>query len=338
MIRAFLFLRVMLRQPLPTFLRSTLATFLGVLLSCLVLCTPAAAAQWQKVALPTTATPLELWMEGDHGWLVGSNATLLETTDGGLTWNPHTINLGEGNYRFESISFAGQEGWLVGRPALLLHTDDGGTTWSRIGLSSKLPGDPILIRALGPNTAEMSTDIGAIYRTGDRGQNWRALVTQAVGTARNLYRSPDGRYIAISAKGNFYSTWAPGEVAWTQHNRNNSKRVNNMGYTPDGRVWMLNRGGQLQFTKSAGLEEWEKPIAPKTARGIGFLDLAYQDEQNIWVTGGNSLLMHSNDAGKTWHREADELEIGANLYRIYFFGRDRGFILGQSGTLLRYAT
>ncbi|NJK35517.1 MAG: photosynthesis system II assembly factor Ycf48 [Oscillatoriales cyanobacterium SM2_2_1] len=328
----------MRHQSLRFFWRPVVLFLLCVFLGVIPFCTPVWAANWQKVALPTAATPLELWMEGDHGWLVGSNATLLETVDGGRTWNPHKINLGEGNYRFESISFTGQEGWLVGKPALLLHTDDGGETWTRIGLSSKLPGDPVLIRALGPNTAEMSTDIGAIYRTGDRGQNWRALVTQAVGTARNLYRSSDGRYIAISAKGNFYSTWAPGEVAWTQHNRNNSKRVNNMGYTPDGRVWMLNRGGQLQFTKASGLEEWEKPVAPKAAKGIGFLDLAYQDEQNIWVAGGNSLLMHSEDGGKTWRREADELEIGANLYRIYFFGRDRGFILGQGGTLLRYGT
>jgi photosystem II stability/assembly factor-like uncharacterized protein len=316
-----------------------IALFLSVLLS-LGLCLPVSAHQghWTLVPLPSPDTPIDLTfsdIDPNHGWIVGTNASLLETTDGGNTWKARALDLGEGNYRFVSVSFYGDEGWIAGKPALLLHTEDGGKTWARIGLSSKLPGDPALIKALGPGMAEMATDIGAIYRTQDKAQNWRAMVTQAVGTVRNLFRNPDGRYIAVSAKGNFYSTWAPGDSAWTQHNRNSSKRVNNMGYTPDGRVWMLNRGGQLQFTKSSNLDDWDKPEIPKVAEGFGLLDLAFQDQNRVWVTGGSSRLLYSEDGGKSWQREKFTENVGANLYRIYFFG-DRGFILGQAGTLLKY--
>lgn len=311
-----------------------------VLSFCLSFCLPVSADQgkWNVVPLPSPDTPIDLTFsdtDPNHGWMVGTNASLLETTDGGNTWKVRPLDLGEGNYRFVSVSFSGDEGWIAGKPALLLHTEDAGKSWSRIGLSSKLPGDPALIKALAPATAEMATDIGAIYRTQDKAQNWRALVTQAVGTVRNLFRSSDGRYIAVSAKGNFYSTWNPGDEAWTQHNRNSSKRVNNMGYTPDGRVWMLNRGGQLQFTKSTNLDDWEKPESPKAARGYGLLDLAFQDNDRVWVTGGSSRLLYSDDGGKSWSRAEFTDNVGANLYRIYFFS-DRGFILGQAGTLLKY--
>ncbi len=97
------------------------------------------------------------------GFLLGSRETLLETKDGGRTWEPRTVAAArdEGfNYRFTSVSFAGDEGWIVGKPAILLHSGDGGANWDRVPLSAKLPGNPILVSALAgkPGQAEMVTD------------------------------------------------------------------------------------------------------------------------------------------------------------------------------------
>ncbi len=295
------------------------------------------ASEWQVVQLPTKASLLDITFQDEqvqHGWLVGTDATLFETTDGGLTWQERNLNI-EGLYRFVSVSFSGDEGWIVGKPALLLHTIDGGKSWEKIGLSAKLPGDPQMIHALGAKSAELATDLGAIYRTADGGKTWKAMVRQAVGALRNLNRSADGRYIAVSAKGNFYSTWEPGQDAWIQHNRNSSRRVQNMGFGTD-RIWMLNRGGQIQFSKPNTVEDWEKPDFPKATEGYGMLDLAYQDDQHLWASGGSSHLIYSEDGGKTWERVEDVRDVGANFYDIHFFNPDRGFILCQDGKILVY--
>jgi photosystem II stability/assembly factor-like uncharacterized protein len=294
---------------------------------------------WQPVALSTEATLSDVAFTDDleHGWLVGKSSTLLETLDGGQTWQPRALELDEGQvYSFTSVSFSGQEGWVVGQPAILLHTTDGGQTWLRVPLSDKLPGSPNTVTALAKDSAEMTTDIGAIYQTEDGGRTWQAMVQEAVGVLRNISRSPDGKYVAVSARGNFYSTWEPGQEAWQPHNRTSSRKLQNMGFSRDGRLWLLARGGIVQFSEPNSTEEWDEATNPEFSTSWGLLDLAYRTPEEVWVAGGSGNLLRSTDGGMTWEKDRGVENIPSNLYRIVFVTPERGFILGQRGTLLRY--
>ncbi|MCL1470493.1 photosynthesis system II assembly factor Ycf48 [Argonema antarcticum] len=316
----------------------------GVLLAVALLCLACSKVPsisqnpWQVVSLPTNANLMDIAFTGNpmHGWLVGSQSTLLETTDGGETWQSRELDLGGQKYRFNSVSFNGQEGWIVGEPSLLLYTNDEGKTWSRIPLSEKLPGNPNTVLALAPQSAEMTTDVGAIYRTTDGGQTWKALVQQAVGVVRNISRSIDGKYVAVSANGSFYSTWQPGQDAWEPHNRNSSRRVQNMGFIKDGGLWMLARGGQVQFTDPEKPDEWLDADYPEFSASWGLLDLAFRTPDEIWVAGGGGNLLCSFDGGKTWQKDREVEDVPSNFYKILFLTPEKGFIIGQRGTLLKY--
>jgi photosystem II stability/assembly factor-like uncharacterized protein len=295
---------------------------------------------WQVVTVPTDANLLDISFvdqRSPHGWIVGADATLFETNDNGETWEERTLELDQ-PYRFTSVSFKGKEGWIVGQPSILLYTNDEGKSWSRIPLSEKLPGAPNTIEALGSKAAEMTTNVGAIYRTADGGKTWKALVEEAVGVIRNISRSPEGEYVAVSARGNFYSTWKPGQVAWEPHNRTSSRRLQNMGFTSDGRLWLLARGGQIQFADSENLENWGEVINPEFATSWGLLDLAYRTPEEVWVAGGSGNLLFSDDGGKTWQKDRFVEDVPSNLYRIKFFGPEKGFVIGQQGTLLKYVS
>ena len=293
---------------------------------------------WKVIELPTQSTfaDLDLIDNSDRGWLVGSKATLFETKDGGETWSEKTIELGEDQESFNAIDFNGEEGWITGQPSILLHTTDGGENWSRIPLSEKLPGSPYSIIALGENSAEMVTDLGAIYRTKDGGRTWKALVEGAVGVARNINRAADGRYVAVSARGNFYSTWSPGDTEWTPHERNSSRRLQNMSFTQDGGLWLLARGGQIQFSNPDDLDSWEDIIYPEASASWGLLDLAYRTPEEIWAVGGSGNIIRSSDLGKTWEKDREIESVPSNFYKIVFITPEKGFVLGQRGILLKY--
>jgi photosystem II stability/assembly factor-like uncharacterized protein len=294
---------------------------------------------WEIVHIDTEATfsDIAFTEDANHGWLVGNLNTLLETWDAGKNWTARELDFGDQRFTFTSVSFAGNEGWIAGQPSVLLHTLDGGETWERIPLSEKLPGKPFLIAALGPQEAELATDVGAIYRTKDAGQNWKGLVLGAVGVVRNMSRNADGQYAAVSSRGNFYSLWQPGELEWQPYNRQSSRRLQNIGFDPQKGLWLLERGGQLQFSPTGRDEDWQEPINPEFATSWGLLDAGYRTPEEMWVSGGGGTLLYSPDGGTTWFRDAAVEDVPSNLYRIVFNGPEQGFILGQQGYLLRYS-
>ena len=293
---------------------------------------------WKVLSLPSEAifSDIAFTSDSDRGWLVGTQANLFETNDGGETWTQKSLDLGDEKVALEAVSFDGKEGWIVGQPSILLHTEDGGDSWSRIPLSSKLPGSPLDIIALGKSTAEMVTNLGAIYKTEDGGKNWKALVEGSVGVARSIHRSEDGRYVAVSAKGNFYSTWKPGDTEWTPHQRTSSRRLQNMGYQDNGNLWLIARGGQIQLSQSEDNEDWGEPVYPEFSASWGFLDVGYRTPEEIWLVGGSANLLVSPDGGETWSKDRDVENVPSNFYKVVFVSPQKGFILGERGTILKY--
>ena len=298
----------------------------------------ASASPWQQVPIATKANPLDVaFTDANHGFLVGSNRLILETNDGGSSWEERALDLPEEeNFRLLSIDFQGDEGWIAGQPGLLLHSTDGGQNWSRLFLDTKLPGEPYLITALGPNQAELATNVGAIYNSRDGGNSWQAEVEDAAGAVRDLRRGADGQYVSVSGLGNFFATWTPGEAAWTPHQRMSSQRLQSMGFQPDGSLWMLARGAQLRFNADpSDVDTWGKAVVPIT-NGFGYLDMAWDPQGAIWTGGGSGTLLVSTDNGKTWQKDPVGAKQPTNFTRILFSADGKGFVLGERGSLLRW--
>ena len=72
----------------------------------------ATSSPWQVVDLNTDANPLDVaFTSADHGFLVGSNRLILETNDGGSSWNERSLDLpDEENFRLLRVMAAHQAG------------------------------------------------------------------------------------------------------------------------------------------------------------------------------------------------------------------------------------
>jgi photosystem II stability/assembly factor-like uncharacterized protein len=122
-------------------------------------------ATWSKLTLPLAAgeNP-HLWdvtfVDPQHGWVVGENATILATTDGGWSWvrqtrgipapTPRPLQIVRRQNGADTLDLEGppdklflttvrfvdaMHGWIVGffpggGRSVVLRTDDGGATWS----------------------------------------------------------------------------------------------------------------------------------------------------------------------------------------------------------------
>ena len=300
---------------------------------------------WDTIQFEKQSNTLDIdFIDDNHGFLVGSNRLIMETTDGGKTWEERSLDLSsEENFRLLDIDFKGEEGWLLGQPSLVMHTYDGGKNWTRLSLGNKLPGQPFLITTIDIDKAELATTAGAIYSTSNSGESWEAKVIDASGSGgvRDLRRTNEGDYVSVSSLGNFFSTLESNSDTWVAHQRASSKRVQSIGFNPSGNLWMLSRGAEIRFNEnSENLESWTKPIIP-ILNGYNYLDMGWDPNGDIWAGGGNGTLIVSKDDGQTWVSDPIASSLPTNFIKILFINKNdlketKGFILGERGYILRW--
>tara|TARA_B100000945_G_C20336150_1_gene574975 strand:+ start:153 stop:1169 length:1017 start_codon:yes stop_codon:yes gene_type:complete len=303
------------------------------------------SSPWKTIHFEDQSSALDVdFINNKKGFLVGSNRLIMESNDGGETWEKRTLDISsEENFRLLDIDFKGEEGWLIGQPSLVMHTLDSGKNWTRLSLGNKLPGQPFLITTVDNGIAELATTAGAIYQTTDSGESWNAKVVDASGSGgvRDLRRTLGGDYVSVSSLGNFFSTLENNSDTWIAHQRASSKRVQSIGFNPDGNLWMLSRGAEIRFNDDSNdLESWTKPIIP-ILNGYNYLDMGWDPNGYIWAGGGNGTLIVSKDQGQTWTSDPIASVLPTNYIKILFIDKDqldnkKGFILGERGYILKW--
>ena len=106
-------------------------------------------------------------------------------------------------------------------------------------------------------------------------------------------------------------------------------------------MWMTLNGGSLLITppnpdlSQVDIETQFQPSKVNSG-GYGLIDVAWRDDKNAWAVGGSGVIFESQDGGKTFSFNKDAKDIPGNLYRVKFFGDNKGYALGSDGVLLKY--
>ena len=282
------------------------------------------------------------FLDQHHGWVAGSAGMLLETTDGGQTWNkmhPPTADV------LRDVYFANDhDGWLVCERDVfklktndeprtyLLKTSDGGLSWQRI-VPDGIDASAKLVRAVftGSERGWAFGEGGVALATRDGGASWsrQTLPTKflllggafvdeqhgwLVGAGATILQTSDGG-----------TTWHNGIVRDGASTRfvATSFVGNRLGWAvgATGRVFATTDGGRAWFQQ-------------RTSVDADLLDVRFIDAAEGWIAGSNGTLLHTTDGGVRWSTETSGTT--HPLERLFFTDQNHGWAVGFGGTVLAF--
>lgn len=300
------------------------------------------------------------FVDADTGWAVGDRGVVWHTIDGGRHWQRQDAPT---RARLESVSFADAEnGWAVGglhTPythygfGVVLRTVDGGRTWQNLpGLNL-----PALnqVAFFGPKRGiavgeSSSLFPGGVFMTGDGGRSWSSLpLSMGKRTAENPQESSQlhlsretwqsaaflhlGAGVFASRGGRTAMLGELGDLRPTDYGVQGLRRPQSVALTLQGIAWVCGDGGLIRTSSDFGAT-WHAPDGelPTGSERIDFKAVAARGS-HVWLAGEpGSIVVHSNDAGRTWQTSRTDSNVPLN--GLCFLDEQRGWAVGALGSIL----
>lgn len=233
-------------------------------------------ATWRQAkSVPTRAMLTAVFFaDADYGWAVGHDETILNTLDGGETWSRSHF-APESQQPLLDLWFANRvSGIAVGAYGAYFTTNDGGRTWSGAKFApaappkadagkgakpadaaseeDELPPDYHLNRIVGVgNRLYIAAERGQLYRSDDRGANWRALPSPYEGSFFGLVPIRGEGLLAFGLRGNLFKSADAGQT-WAKIDSHTTAMLTDGIAVNDLRVVIGGLSGVLLISGDAG--------------------------------------------------------------------------------------
>jgi photosystem II stability/assembly factor-like uncharacterized protein len=204
--------------------------------------------------------------DGEYGWAVGHDETILNTVDGGETWTRSNF-APESQQPLLDLWFANRvSGIAVGAYGAYLTTNDGGRSWTTSKFEAPparqaahgadpqedLPPDYHLNRIVGVgNRLFIAAESGQLYRSDDRGASWRALPSPYEGSFFGLVPIRGEGLLAFGLRGHLYKSADAGET-WSQLESHTTSMLTDGVVINDLRVIICGLAGEMLVSGDGG--------------------------------------------------------------------------------------
>ncbi len=223
------------------------------------------------------------WLNSQTGWISArwssgvnfSLGALWRTDDGGATWLPTSLPLGEAVYFVDS-----QNGWLAGGPAgdQLFYSNDAGRTWTA---SQSFAQENTTITLATPQFSDSNHGILPVFRVMD-GLAHLEIYTTNDGRTWKLLRSNE----VNSSSDSLPLTWPNAHIIF-MINGNELLRITNIETTKLGTNPIFESIHELDmFSANYGWAKWENGSCEKNAE--------------ITTCSSTTKLLRTIDGGQTW--------------------------------------
>ena len=172
-------------------------------------------ANWTQAQTPTRALLTAVHMHDDRtGWVVGHDAVILRTGDGGATWQMVHYAPQEERPLLDVWFRDEHTGFAVGAYGYFLATGDGGDTWTSRAISE----DDYHFNALAPAGARrlfIAAEAGIVYRSDDGGDTWHELLAPYTGSWFGALALDEDQVLLLGLRGHLLHSGDAGEH-WTR--------------------------------------------------------------------------------------------------------------------------
>ena len=297
-----------------------------------------AFAGWNSQTSNTTEDLNNLtFADASTGWAVGTNGTIVATSDGGTTWASQDSGVSLDLCGIDAVSAT--TAWTVGDHGTILKTMDGGQTWTpqESGSTALL----LSVDFVNDTTGYVVGDTGVILKTIDGGSTWNsqasdepASITLAAVSFRDpshgiavgdMYDGGSGSVLVTSDGG---STWTAVHtpVAQTLYD------VQNMDAT---HAWAVGCDGTVLQSADDGATWTERG----SSTHYDLYAVRFANADDGWAVGTpsdvspkHSTIRKTTDGGETWTTESTtSFEY---LYGLAVTSRLVATAAGSAGTIL----
>lgn len=164
--------------------------------------------EWKQVDVPTRAMLTAVYFaDGNNGWAVGHDSSIVHTKDSGRTWQLQNWDPELEKPCLDVFFLDSERGFAVGAYGLLLRTFDGGQTWEQHD-------DPITedevhfsgLTRLGDGTLFMVGEAGSLARSFDEGETWEAMESPYEGSYFGVVARGEKGAVMFGLRGNVFAT------------------------------------------------------------------------------------------------------------------------------------
>jgi len=235
------------------------------------------ATDWQQAKVPVQANLNSIYfVSKQQGWVVGHDASILMTSDGGVSWQLQHYAPETDKPLFDVYFADAEHGIAVGAYGLFYRTDNGGQTWQKEFHPELLSIDEqdyllelketdpemyeVELGAILPHFNRLFADGNVLYLVGeagfaakstDNGVNWSRLEPFYNGSLFDITRTAQMTLLAVGLRGHAFSSNDQGQ-SWHQLAINETATLNSAFSDNSGRLYLVGNAGTLLVSKDNG--------------------------------------------------------------------------------------
>ena len=310
------------------------------------------AQEWRKATSASYGLLSSVFFTNENtGWMVGSNGTILKTTNGGDKWSSSLsteINIPNTLY---SVSFFNESnGYFGGSKNLLLKTNDGGSTIDTVTFPSDDKASIKAIHFINANTGwvlSTQTKNAKLYYTNDGGINWTIQINEENSDLQDICFYSSTKAICVGGVKNAMAIYTTNDgTTWTKspmpslpisYSKLDLYGVDILSETEAVIVGYGSSAVGLQpsiiLKSTDGGSTWTFMNQPESNRVYTTLyDVTFKDATNGIAVGGNAttgyITYKTNDGGTTWQKNT--FPFGFTPKSIFSIG-NKIWLTGSSG-------